>query len=62
MNRVLMDIAQQRLEIADVVHRLTSESVLEQMTVALILLVEMVCVRYGDTLNNLANGYCLFLN
>ena len=45
-----MDIAQQRLEIADVVHRLTSESVLEQMTVALILLVEMVCVRYGDTL------------
>ena len=62
MNRVLMDIAQQRLEIADVVHWLTSETVLEQMTLALILLIEMVCVRYGDTLNNLANGYCLFLN
>ncbi len=48
--------------ITDVVHWLTSETVLEQMTVALIFLVEMVCVRYGDALDNLANGCRLFLN
>ena len=62
MNRVLMDITQLRLEIADVIYRLTTKAVLEQMAVTLVFLVEMVCVRYGDALNNLTNGCRLFLN